>query len=61
MIVKEELLLEEEFGRIRLVEEGPDGGIYFSTNNINTPGEPKRGLNRDGDDHVYKLTVLSPR
>lgn len=54
----EEILFENELGRIRMVEEGPDGTIYFTTSNIDTPGEPKRNLNREGDDHLYRLRVL---
>jgi len=53
----EEALFEGELGRIRLVAEGPDGAIYFSTSNIDTPGEPRRQISRPGDDHIYRLTV----
>lgn len=56
-VTNEEVLFEKEFGRIRFVEEGPDGKIYFSTGNIDTPGEPRRQLSRPGDDHVYQLIV----
>lgn len=53
----EEILFEKELGRIRMVEEGPDGAIYFTTSNIDTPGEPKRNLHKEGDDHLYRLKV----
>ncbi len=57
-VSSEAILFEKELGRIRMVEEGPDGAIYFTSSNIDTPGEPKRNLNREGDDHLYRLRVL---
>jgi len=41
---------KSRYGRIRDVVEGPDGFIYFLTNN--TDG---RGRHRDGDDHIYRI------
>jgi len=57
-VKEEELLFENELGRIRLVAEAPDGSIYFSTSNRDTPGEPKRGLATTGDDRIYRLRFL---
>jgi glucose/arabinose dehydrogenase len=39
-----------EYGRIREVEQGPDGAIYFSTSN-----RDGRGSARDGDDAIYRI------
>lgn len=38
------------FGRLRDVVEGPDGALYFLTNNRDGRGEP-----REGDDKIYKI------
>ncbi len=56
-IHSEEIWFEKELGRIRMVEEGPDGTLYFTTSNIDTPGEPKRKISKEGDDHLYRLRV----
>jgi glucose/arabinose dehydrogenase len=39
-----------KFGRIRDVVEGPDGAIYFLTNNTDGRGSP-----RPGDDRIYRI------
>jgi len=39
-----------KYGRLRDVVEGPDGGLYFMTNN--TDG---RGVPRPGDDKIYRI------
>lgn len=41
---------EGKFGRIRDVVEGPDGALYFLTNN--TDG---RGIPHPGDDKIYRI------
>ncbi|MGX1927805.1 PQQ-dependent sugar dehydrogenase [Flagellimonas sp. 2504JD4-2] len=56
-VENEERLFENELGRIRMVEEGPDGAIYFTTSNIDTPGEPKRRISQKNDDRLFRLTV----
>ncbi|NWF51879.1 MAG: PQQ-dependent sugar dehydrogenase [Nitrospirae bacterium] len=38
------------FGRIRDVVEGPDGALYFMTNNTDGRGRP-----RHGDDRIYRI------
>jgi len=38
------------YGRIRDVVEGPDGFLYFLTNN-----RDGRGRHREGDDHIYRI------
>ena len=40
-----------KFGRIRDVVEGPDGALYFVTNNRDGRGTP-----RAGDDKIYRIT-----
>ena len=45
-------LLNLDLGRIRDVEVGTGGDLYVVTNNTDGRGEP-----REGDDHVYKITV----
>ena len=50
----------KKFGRIRAVSSTPDGNLYFTTSNRNTPGEPIRKLARDGDDSIYKLSLRAP-
>ena len=53
-IINEELLFENELGRLRCVESGP-GGVYFTTSNIDTPGEPKRQIAKEGDDRIFRI------
>lgn len=47
----EERLFQGELGRLRDVTVGPDGFLYFITNN-----RDGRGVVRPGDDHIYRLT-----
>ncbi|MCG8432703.1 MAG: PQQ-dependent sugar dehydrogenase [Gammaproteobacteria bacterium] len=56
-ITHETPLFEKQFGRIRAVKFGPDGDLYFTTSNRNTPGEPIRKLAREGDDKVYRIPL----
>lgn len=44
--------LLDGFGRIRDVVQGPDGWLYFATNN--TDG---RGSAKPGDDRIYRITA----
>ncbi len=39
-----------EFGRLRDVVQGPDGALYFLTNNRDGRGNP-----RQGDDQIYRI------
>jgi glucose/arabinose dehydrogenase len=39
-----------DYGRIRFIKTGPDGFIYFGTNNRDGRGQPK-----DGDDKIIRL------
>jgi glucose/arabinose dehydrogenase len=41
---------EGKYGRLRDVVEGPDGALYFLTNNRDGRGEPK-----PGDDRIYRI------
>ena len=50
-------LFERQYGRLRAAKIGPDGYLYFTTSNRNTPGEPLRDLARDGDDTIYRVSL----
>lgn len=43
-------LLDGEYGRIREIQESPDGELWVVTNNTDTRGEP-----REGDDRILRL------
>jgi glucose/arabinose dehydrogenase len=47
----QERLLQDSYGRIRDVAEGPDGAIYFSTSNRDGRGSASRD-----DDRILRLT-----
>ena len=49
-VVSQENLLEEQFGRIRDIAEGPEGAIYFSTSNRDGRGSPAAN-----DDRILRL------
>lgn len=49
-VVRQENLLEGSLGRIREMEEGPDGYIYFSTSNRDGRGSPAKD-----DDRILRL------
>ncbi len=49
-VVREERLLEKQYGRIRDVAEGPDGALYFSTSNRDGRGRPTMN-----DDRIMRL------
>lgn len=49
-VVSQENLLEGTYGRIREMEEGPDGYIYFSTSNRDGRGSPAKD-----DDRIMRL------
>lgn len=49
-VVSQENLLESNYGRIREMEQGPDGFIYFSTSNRDGRGSPARE-----DDRILRL------
>lgn len=48
--VKQEALLPATFGRVREMEEGPDGYIYFSTSNRDGRGSPAKD-----DDRIMRM------
>jgi glucose/arabinose dehydrogenase len=52
-VVTQEPLLQEKYGRIRDVAEGPDGAIYFSTSNQDGRGKPARD-----DDRIIRLAPV---
>jgi len=53
-VVSEENLLEGTLGRIREMEEGPDGYIYFSTSNRDGRGSPAKD-----DDRIMRIVPES--
>jgi aldose sugar dehydrogenase len=55
-VVSQERLLENRYGRIRDIAEGPDGAIYFSTSNRDGRGNPSRE-----DDRVLRLVPSANR
>lgn len=52
-VVNQEDLLKGTYGRIREVEEGPDGFIYFSTSNRDGRGRPAAD-----DDRILRLVPV---
>ena len=53
-VTRQERLLEGTFGRLREVAVGPDGYIYFCTNNRDGRGSPAAG-----DDRIIRLSPVS--
>lgn len=53
-VAGEEVLFDEEFGRLRDVAVGPDGDVYLATSNRDTRGNP-----RDGDDRIVRIAPKS--
>lgn len=53
-VIKMERWFENKYGRIRDVVQGPDGLLYFLTNNRDGRGRP-----RSGDDRIYRILPLS--
>jgi glucose/arabinose dehydrogenase len=49
-VAGEEVLYENEYGRIRDVAVGPDGAVYFTTSN-----QDGRGTVRSGDDRIMRI------
>jgi glucose/arabinose dehydrogenase len=52
-VVSQEDLLKNTYGRIREMEEGPDGFIYFSTSNRDGRGSPAKD-----DDRILRLVPV---
>jgi glucose/arabinose dehydrogenase len=52
-VVSQENLLEKKYGRIREMEEGPDGSIYFSTSNRDGRCTPA-----SDDDRIIRLVPV---
>jgi glucose/arabinose dehydrogenase len=54
-VLATEVLFDHEYGRLREVQNGPDGAIYFTTSNRDGRGTP-----RGGDDRILRLTQAAP-
>jgi glucose/arabinose dehydrogenase len=52
-VVSHEVLLSNQYGRIRAIAEGPDGAIYFSTSNRDGRGTPAKD-----DDRIMRLVPV---
>jgi glucose/arabinose dehydrogenase len=52
-VVSQEDLLKNVYGRLREIEEGPDGFIYFSTSNRDGRGSPAKD-----DDRIMRLVPV---
>jgi glucose/arabinose dehydrogenase len=52
-VVRQENLLEGALGRIREIETGPDGYLYFSTSNRDGRGSPSKD-----DDRIMRIVPL---
>ena len=52
-VVRQENLFEKTYGRIREMEQGPDGYIYFSTSNRDGRGSPA-----SDDDRIIRLVPI---
>jgi glucose/arabinose dehydrogenase len=52
-VISQEDLLNDQYGRIREVAEGPDGAIYFSTSN-----RDGRGTAAASDDRILRLVAV---
>lgn len=55
-VVSQENLLDDTYGRIREIAEGPDGYIYFSTSNRDGRGSPATA-----DDRIMRLVPASQK
>jgi len=54
-VLATEDLFDHEYGRLREVQNGPDGAVYFTTSNRDGRGAP-----RGGDDRILRLTQAAP-
>jgi glucose/arabinose dehydrogenase len=54
-VVSQENILQDTYGRIREMEQGPDGYIYFSTSN-----RDGRGTASTEDDRILRLVLADP-
>jgi glucose/arabinose dehydrogenase len=55
-VVSQENLFQGTYGRIREMEEGPDGFIYFSTSNRDGRGSPAKD-----DDRIMRIVPSTPQ
>ena len=53
-VTEQEVLFDEEYGRLRDIIQGPDGLLYFTTSNRDGRGSPEFG-----DDRVLRIAPLA--
>jgi glucose/arabinose dehydrogenase len=51
-VAQEEILFDEEFGRLRAIAQGPDGALYIGTSNFDGRGDPQ-----EGDDRIIRIAL----
>ena len=51
-VAEEEILFDEEFGRLRAIAQGPDEALYMGTSNFDGRGDPQ-----EGDDRIIRIDV----
>lgn len=56
-IIDENILFDQDFGRLRDLAIGPDGSLYFSTSNRD--GYAPRPWPKEGDDHIVRVRLKS--
>jgi glucose/arabinose dehydrogenase len=49
-VAGEEILFDDEFGRLRPIAQGPDGALYIGTSNYDGRGNPQ-----SGDDRILRI------
>jgi len=49
-VAEDQVLFDNEFGRLRAIAMGPDGYLYISTSNLDGRGDP-----RPGDDRIIRI------
>ena len=55
VVVKHEVYLKGQYGRLRTVTMGPDGHLYLTTSNCDSRGRPNNRCALDGGDKVLRI------
>jgi len=59
VVVKHEVYLKGQYGRLRTVAMGPDGHVYFTTGNCDSRGQANGRCAQDGGDKVLRIVGAS--